>query len=89
LSQGAKPGLGGVLPGSKVTAEIAAARGAPEGQTCISPASHSAFTTPRELIRFVARLRELSGGKPIGFKLCVGSRVEILAICKAMIEEGV
>ena len=89
LSQGAKPGLGGVLPGSKVTAEIAAARGVPEGQTCISPASHSAFTTPRELIRFVARLRELSGGKPIGFKLCVGSRVEILAICKAMIEEGV
>lgn len=89
LSQGAKPGLGGVLPGAKVTAEIAAARGVPEGQTCISPASHSAFTTPRELIRFVARLRELSHGKPVGFKLCVGSRVEFLAICKAMIEEGV
>ncbi|MDO4257607.1 MAG: FMN-binding glutamate synthase family protein [Kocuria sp.] len=89
LSQGAKPGLGGVLPGAKVTEEIAEARGVPVGQTCISPASHSAFTTPRELIRFIARLRELSDGKPIGFKLCVGSRVEVLAMCKAMIEEGV
>ena len=87
LSQGAKPGLGGVLPGTKVTAEIAEARGVPEGKTCISPASHSAFTTPRELVRFIAQLRELSNGKPIGFKLCIGSRVEILAICKAMIEE--
>ncbi|WP_431813330.1 FMN-binding glutamate synthase family protein [Kocuria sp. cx-455] len=87
LSQGAKPGLGGVLPGTKVTAEIAEARGVPEGETCISPASHSAFTTPRELVRFIAQLRELSNGKPIGFKLCIGSRVEILAICKAMIEE--
>ena len=89
LSQGAKPGLGGVLPGAKVTEEIAEARGVPVGQTCISPASHSAFTTPRELIRFIARLREFSDGKPIGFKLCVGSRVEVLAMCKAMIEEGV
>lgn len=87
LSQGAKPGLGGVLPGTKVTAEIAEARGVPVGETCISPASHSAFTTPRELVRFIAQLRELSNGKPIGFKLCIGSRVEILAICKAMIEE--
>ncbi|MBD2765100.1 FMN-binding glutamate synthase family protein [Kocuria sp. cx-455] len=89
LSQGAKPGLGGVLPGTKVTAEIAEARGVPEGETCISPASHSAFTTPRELVRFIAQLRELSNGKPIGFKLCIGSRVEILAICKAMIEEKI
>ncbi len=89
LSQGAKPGLGGVLPGSKVTEEIAEARMVPVGQTCISPASHSAFTTPRGLIQFVAHLRELSNGKPIGFKLCVGSRVEFLAICKAMIEEKV
>lgn len=89
LSQGAKPGLGGVLPGSKVTEEIAEARGVPVGQTCISPASHSAFTTPRGLVRFIARLRELSNGKPVGFKLCVGSRVEVLAICKAMIEEDV
>lgn len=87
LSQGAKPGLGGVLPGTKVTAEIAEARGVPVGETCISPASHSAFTTPRELVRFIAQLRELSNGKPIGFKLCIGSRVEVLAICKAMIEE--
>lgn len=89
LSQGAKPGLGGVLPGAKVTEEIAEARGVPVGQTCISPASHSAFTTPRELVRFIAELRELSDRKPIGFKLCVGSRVEVLAMCKAMIEEGV
>ncbi|WP_082697260.1 MULTISPECIES: FMN-binding glutamate synthase family protein [Kocuria] len=89
LSQGAKPGLGGVLPGPKVTAEIARARGVPEGVTCISPASHSAFTTPRELIRFIHRLRELSGGKPIGFKLCVGSRVDVLGMCKAMLEEDV
>lgn len=87
LSQGAKPGLGGVLPGPKVTSEIAEARGVPMGVDCVSPASHSAFSTPRELIRFVALLRELSGGKPIGFKLCVGSRVDVLAICKAMLEE--
>lgn len=89
LSQGAKPGLGGVLPGNKVTEEIAEARGVPVGETCISPASHSAFTTPRELVRFIGQLRELSNGKPIGFKLCIGSRVEILAICKAMIEEKI
>lgn len=87
LSQGAKPGLGGVLPGPKVTSEIAEARGVAVGVDCVSPASHSAFTTPRELIRFVQQLRELSGGKPIGFKLCVGSRVDVLAICKAMLEE--
>lgn len=87
LSQGAKPGLGGVLPGPKVTPEIAEARGVAVGVDCVSPASHSAFTTPRELIRFVQQLRELSGGKPIGFKLCVGSRVDVLAICKAMLEE--
>ncbi|MFI7483165.1 FMN-binding glutamate synthase family protein [Kocuria sp. M1R5S2] len=89
LSQGAKPGLGGVLPGAKVSPEIARARGVPEGVDCISPASHSAFTTPRELMRFIGRLRELSGGKPIGFKLCVGSRVDVLGMCKAMLEEDV
>lgn len=89
LSQGAKPGIGGVLPAAKVTAEIADYRGVPVGEKCVSPAAHSAFHTPRELIRFVARLRELSDGKPIGFKLCVGSRVDVLATCKAMLAEGV
>jgi glutamate synthase domain-containing protein 2 len=88
LSQGAKPGIGGVLPGPKVTAEIARARDVPEGETCVSPPGHRTFSTPRELIRFIAHLRELSGGKPTGFKLCVGARHELLAICKAMVEEG-
>ncbi|GAA4385485.1 FMN-binding glutamate synthase family protein [Tsukamurella soli] len=88
LSQGAKPGIGGVLPAAKVSEEIARYRGVPPYQKCVSPAAHSAFTTPRELIRFVARLRGLAGGKPVGIKLCVGSRIEVLAICKAMIAEG-
>lgn len=89
LSQGAKPGLGGVLPGAKVTEEIAATRGVPVGQTVISPPAHTAFTTPEELIQFVATLRELSGGKPVGFKLCVGARTEFLSICKAMMKTGI
>jgi glutamate synthase domain-containing protein 2 len=88
LSQGAKPGIGGVLPGAKVSAEIAEARGVPEGKKCVSPSHHNAFTTPRELVRFIARMRELADGKPTGFKLCVGARHEFLAICKAMLEEG-
>ncbi|MDQ0937682.1 glutamate synthase domain-containing protein 2 [Streptomyces turgidiscabies] len=88
LSQGAKPGIGGVLPGSKVNAEIARVRDVPEGQTVVSPPYHRVFSTPRELVRFVARMRELSGGKPAGFKLCVGSRRQFLAVCKAMLEEG-
>jgi glutamate synthase domain-containing protein 2 len=88
LSQGAKPGIGGVLPAAKVTAEIAAARGVPQGEKCVSPAAHRAFGTPRELVLFLARMRELAGGKPVGFKLCVGSRIEVLAICKAMLAEG-
>ena len=88
LSQGAKPGIGGVLPGAKVTKEIAAARGVPEGEKCVSPSHHREFSTPRELVRFVARMRELAGGKPAGMKLCIGARHEFLAICKAMIEEG-
>ncbi|HCG56796.1 MULTISPECIES: FMN-binding glutamate synthase family protein [Brevibacterium] len=88
LSQGAKPGIGGVLPAAKVTAEIARARGVPEGEKCVSPAAHSAFSTPTELIEFIARMRELSGGKPAGFKLCVGSRIDVLAICKAIKEVG-
>ncbi|MFF1838713.1 FMN-binding glutamate synthase family protein [Streptomyces sp. NPDC058231] len=89
LSQGAKPGIGGVLPGAKVTAEIAKVRGVPEGRTVISPPYHTAFTTPRELVLFLARIRELAGGKPVGFKLCVGSRREFLAVCKAMLHEGI
>nr|WP_181442497.1 FMN-binding glutamate synthase family protein [Streptomyces tateyamensis] len=89
LSQGAKPGIGGVLPGAKVNAEIAQVRGVPQGQTVNSPPFHRVFSTPRELVRFVARMRELSGGKPTGFKLCVGSRRQFLAVCKAMLEEGV
>ena len=89
LSQGAKPGHGGILPGSKVTAEIAAARGVKEGEACISPASHSAFSTPLELIHFVKKLRDLSGGKPVGFKFCVGHPWEWFGIVKAMLETGI
>ncbi|EAR20681.1 FMN-binding glutamate synthase family protein [Nitrococcus mobilis] len=89
LSQGAKPGHGGLLPGAKVTAEIAATRKIPQGKSCQSPAAHSAFSTPIELLEFVARLRELSGGKPAGFKLCIGHRWEFLAICKAMLQTGI
>jgi glutamate synthase domain-containing protein 2 len=89
LSQGAKPGLGGVLPGAKVTAEIASCRGVPIGQTVISPPAHTAFHTPAELMHFIATLRSLSGGKPVGFKLCAGARTEFLSICKAMLQTGI
>ncbi|WP_132993913.1 FMN-binding glutamate synthase family protein [Gordonia zhaorongruii] len=89
LSQGAKPGLGGVMPGAKVSAEIAEIRGVPVGRTVVSPPSHNAFQTPAGLCRFIAELRELSDGKPIGFKLCVGSRSEFLGICKAIRETGI
>jgi glutamate synthase domain-containing protein 2 len=88
LSQGAKPGHGGVLPGAKVSPEIAAARGVPIGVDCISPARHSAFSTPAGLLEFIARLRELSGGKPVGFKFCVGHPWEWFALAKAMLETG-
>ena len=89
LSQGAKPGHGGVLPGAKVTPEIAEARGVPVGVTCVSPASHSAFSTPVEMMHFIARLRELSGGKPTGFKLCIGHAWEWFAMVRAMLETGI
>jgi glutamate synthase domain-containing protein 2 len=89
LSQGAKPGIGGVLPGGKVNDEIAHVRDVPAGKTVISPPYHRVFSTPRELVAFVARMRELAGGKPAGFKLCVGSRRQFLAVCKAMLAEGV
>ncbi len=88
LSQGAKPAHGGVLPGAKVNAEIAEARGVPIGQDCISPPAHSAFEGPGGLLEFVARLREMSGGKPVGFKLALGRRSEFLGICKAMLAGG-
>jgi glutamate synthase domain-containing protein 2 len=89
LSQGAKPGHGGVLPACKVNEEIASSRNVPVGQDVISPPRHRAFKTPRELMAFIARLRELSGGKPVGIKLCVGRRVEFLSICKAILETGI
>ncbi len=89
LSQGAKPGHGGILPAAKVTPEIAAARGVPVGQDCVSPSSHSAFSTPVEMMHFIARLRELSGGKPTGFKFCIGHPWEWFAMVKAMLVTGI
>jgi len=86
ISQGAKPGHGGVLPGVKVSREIAEVRGIRAGETIVSPPGHSAFSTPIELLEFIARLRDLADGKPVGFKLCVGRRSDFFAICKAMLE---
>jgi glutamate synthase domain-containing protein 2 len=86
LSQGAKPGHGGVLPGAKVTPEIAVTRGVPVGVDCVSPARHSAFSTPIEMLQFIEKLRVLSGGKPVGFKLCIGHPWEWFAMAKAMRE---
>ncbi len=89
LSQGAKPGHGGILPAAKVSQEISEIRNVPMGQDVNSPPAHSCFSTPLELLEFIQELRGLSGGKPIGFKLCVGKRREFLAICKAMIETNI
>jgi glutamate synthase domain-containing protein 2 len=89
LSQGAKPGHGGVLLGSKVTPEIALARGVPAWQDCISPSSHSKFSSPKELMLFIQELRDLSQGKPVGFKLCIGHPWEWFAIAKAMVTTGI
>jgi len=89
LSQGAKPGHGGILPGPKVTVEIAEARGVKVGEACISPSSHSAFSTPLEMMYFVKKLRDLSGGKPVGFKLCIGHPWEWFGIVKAMLETNI
>jgi glutamate synthase domain-containing protein 2 len=86
LSQGAKPGHGGILPGKKNTPEIAAIRLVKAGTTVFSPPFHSAFTTPREMVLFLKRMRDLSGGKPVGFKLCIGRKSEFVSICKAMLE---
>ena len=89
LSQGAKPGHGGVLPAAKVSPEIAAARVVPMGRDCVSPACHPEFSTPRGLLEFIERLRQLALGKPVGFKLCIGHPGEFLGICKAMLETGI
>lgn len=89
LSQGAKPSEGGILPAAKVTAEIAEIRGIAAGKDCISPPTHEQCKTPIELLEFIARLRELSGGKPVGFKLCIGRRSNFFAICKAMLKTGI
>ncbi|MBD3677453.1 MAG: FMN-binding glutamate synthase family protein [Rhodobacteraceae bacterium] len=89
LSQGAKPGHGGMLPASKISPEIADARGIPMGVDCISPASHSAFSNPMEMMEFIGLLRERSGGKPVGFKFCVGHRREFMCVVKAMLKTGI
>ncbi|MCB9570321.1 MAG: FMN-binding glutamate synthase family protein [Myxococcales bacterium] len=89
LSQGAKPGHGGILPAAKVTPEIAKIRLVQLGQDVLSPPAHTTFSTPRGLLEFVAKLRELSGGKPVGFKLCVGNPRDFLGVCKAMLETGI
>ena len=89
MSQGAKPGHGGVLPAAKVSQEIALTRGVPMGCDCISPSGHSVFSTPIEMMEFIGEMRRLSGGKPAGFKLCVGHPWEFLALCKAMLQTGV
>ena len=89
ISQGAKPGHGGLLPGSKVTKEIADTREIEVGKDCLSPAAHPEFDTPTGLLEFVARLRELCDGKPVGFKLCLGKRSEFMGVCKAISETGI
>ncbi len=89
ISQGAKPGHGGVLPAAKVSAEIARTRGVPMGEDCISPSSHSCFSTPVGMMQFIGEMRRLSGGKPAGFKLCIGHPWEFLAVCKAMLATGI
>ena len=89
LSQGAKPGHGGILPAAKLTPEIIEIRGVVAGQDVVSPAAHTAFSTPLGLLQFVELLRKASGGKPVGFKLCVGKRHEFFGIVKAMLESGI
>lgn len=89
LSQGAKPGHGGMLPAAKITPEIAEARGIPMDVDCVSPAAHSAFSGPLELMQFIGQLRNLSEGKPVGFKLCIGHRREFMCMVKAMLETGI
>lgn len=89
LSQGAKPGHGGILPSTKNTEEIAKIRGVIPGTQIDSPPTHRAFSTPLGLMDFIGKLRELSGGKPVGFKLCVGRKSEVVVLCKAMVTTGI
>ena len=89
LSQGAKPGHGGILPGAKNTPEIAAIRLVEAGKDVISPSTHPEFSTPVGLLEFIQQLRELSEGKPVGFKLCIGRRSEFIGICMAMHNTGI
>lgn len=89
LSQGAKPGHGGILPASKNTPEIAEIRGVKPHTMVFSPPVHSAFEDEKGLLEFVKELRDLSGGKPVGFKLCVGSKLEFKNVCEAMLETGI
>lgn len=89
LSQGAKPGHGGILPAAKVTDEIAKIRLVEKGKDVLSPPYHTAFSDPIGLLEFVKKLRDLSGGKPIGFKLCIGQKIQFISICKAMIKTGI
>lgn len=86
LSQGAKPSHGGILPKEKISEEISRIRGIPQDQDCVSPPAHTEFNSPITLLKFIKKLRELSGGKPVGFKLCVGRKTEFMAICKAMVK---
>jgi len=89
LSQGAKPSHGGILPAAKITDEISEIRGVPKGQDCVSPPAHTTFSTPKGLLEFVQQLRELTHGKPVGFKLCIGKRSDFMGICKAMLETNI
>lgn len=89
LSQGAKPAHGGVLPAKKVTSEIAEIRGVPLGEDVLSPPAHTTFSTPIEFCQWIQELRELSNGKPIGFKLCLGRKREFFSICKAILKTGI
>ncbi|MGI9291366.1 MAG: FMN-binding glutamate synthase family protein [Gammaproteobacteria bacterium] len=88
ISQGAKPSHGGVLPAAKVTKEIAGIRLVEMGKDVLSPPGHSVYDSPKGLLEFVTQLRDLSGGRPVGFKLCIGRKYEFMAICKAMMETG-
>jgi len=89
ISQGAKPGHGGILPAKKNTAEIAQIRNVKRGVAVVSPPTHTAFSSPEELTLFIKQLRDLSNGKPVGFKLCIGRKSEFIAICKAMVKTGI
>lgn len=89
ISQGAKPSHGGLLPADKINEEISRFRGVPMGQDCLSPPTHSEFSTPIELMHFIQKLREQTGGKPVGFKLCIGKRTEFMGMCKAMLKTGI